>query len=91
MGVDNIDHFTQFVDSVVGAGGSIECGIGRHHVGNNIYAYFWEPGGNRFKLCTEMAVVMTDKPIHSEDYENAITAWEPEAPETFAEGSGLVY
>lgn len=70
---------------------NIERGIGRHHAGNNIYAYFWEPGGNRFELCTQMAVVMTDEPTHSKDYESATTAWGPEAPETFSKGSGLVH
>lgn len=88
-GFDGIDHLKRFVDGVVSAGCSIERGIGRHHGGNNIYAYFWEPGGNRFELCTEMAVVRTTEPAHSEDYESATTAWGPPAPESFARGSGL--
>ncbi|MFC7216080.1 VOC family protein [Saliphagus sp. GCM10025334] len=86
---DSMDHLKQFIDRVVGAGCEIERGIGRHHAGNNIYAYFWEPGGNRFELCTEMAVVMTDEPNHSDDYESATTAWGPDPPASFSKGSGL--
>lgn len=89
-GFDDISHLKTFLDTVAGRGMEFERGIGRHYAGNNLYAYIWEPGGNRFELCAEMAVVKTEKPNHSEDYETATTAWGPEAPESFNEGSGLV-
>lgn len=89
-GFDDIAHMKVFLDTVCGRGMEFERGIGRHNAGNNLYAYIWEPGGNRFELCAEMAVVKTDEPNHVEDYETATTAWGPEAPESFDVGSGLV-
>lgn len=89
-GFDSIEHMKLFIDTVCNRGIEFERGIGRHYAGDNLYAYFWEPGGNRFELCAEMAVVKTAEPSHTEDYETATTAWGPEAPESFSEGSGLV-
>jgi catechol 2,3-dioxygenase len=88
-GFDSIDHIKLFLDTVANRGSEFERGIGRHFAGNNLYAYIWEPGGNRFELCAEMAVVKTDQPNHVADYESATTAWGPDAPESFSEGSGL--
>lgn len=89
-GFDSVDHLVRFVDAAIGAGCEFERGIGRHHGGNNIYAYLWTPGGNRLELCTEMATLTRVPLEHSEDYESATTAWGPEAPPSFGEGSGLV-
>lgn len=89
-GYDGIEHMKLFLDTVCERGMEFERGLGRHYAGNNLYAYFWEPGGNRFEMCAEMAVVKTDEPQHTVDYETATTAWGPGAPESFAEGSGLV-
>lgn len=89
-GFDDVAHTKAFLDTVRGRGTEFERRIGRHNAGNNLYAYIWEPGGNRFELCAEMAVVKTDEPNHAEDYETATTAWGPEAPEPFDVGSGLV-
>ncbi|MFB6206415.1 MAG: VOC family protein [Haloglomus sp.] len=89
-GFDDIGHIKLFLDTVAGRGMEFERGIGRHYAGNNLYAYIWEPGGNRFELCSEAAVVKTDEPNHAPDYETATTAWGPDAPPSFSEGSGLV-
>ncbi|MGQ4554286.1 VOC family protein [Halobellus sp. GM3] len=89
-GFDDIGHLKLFLDTVSGRGMDFERGIGRHYAGNNLYAYIWEPGGNRFELCAEMAVVKTDEPDHAEDYLSATTAWGPDPPASFDEGSGLV-
>lgn len=89
-GFDDIGHMKLFLDAVSGRGMDFERGIGRHYAGDNLYAYLWEPGGNRFELCAEMAVVKTNRPGHTEDYETATTAWGPGAPPSFDEGSGLV-
>ncbi|MFA1610836.1 VOC family protein [Halobellus rubicundus] len=88
-GYDSIEHMKLFLDTVVGRGADFERGIGRHFAGDNLYAYFWEPGGNRFEMCAEMAEVKTTEPNHVVDYETATTAWGPGAPESFDEGSGL--
>ena len=89
-GFDSIGHMKLFLDAVCGRGMKFERGIGRHFAGDNLYAYFWEPGGNRFEICAEMAVVKTEEPQHTKDYETATTAWGPGAPASFSEGSGLV-
>jgi len=89
-GFDSIDHMKCFLDAVCDRGMAFERGIGRHYAGDNLYAYFWEPGGNRFEMCAEMAVVKTAEPQHTKDYETATTAWGPGAPESFSKGSGLV-
>jgi catechol 2,3-dioxygenase len=89
-GFDSLEHMKVFLDTVCHRGMEFERGIGRHYAGNNLYSYFWEPGGNRFELCAEMAVVKTPEPNHSPNYETATTAWGPGAPDSFSEGSGLV-
>ena len=89
-GFDSIDHMKLFLDTTSGQGMEFEHGIGRHFAGDNLFAYFWEPGGNRFEMCAEQALVKTHEPAHSRDYESATLAWGPAVPESFAEGSGLV-
>jgi len=89
-GFDSIGHMKLFLDATADRGMAFEHGIGRHFAGNNLFAYFWEPGGNRFEMCAEQAVVKTPEPAHSADYESATLAWGPAVPDTFAEGSGLV-
>ncbi|MFB6097373.1 MAG: VOC family protein [Haloferacaceae archaeon] len=90
FGFDSVDHLAGFVDAAVGAGAEFERGIGRHHGGNNIFAYLWTPGGNRLELCTQMATISHEGPEYVEDYESATTAWGPAAPDSFGEGSGLI-
>ncbi|MFC6765104.1 VOC family protein [Natrinema soli] len=91
FGFDSADHLVNFIDSAVNAGCEFERGIGRHHGGNNIYAYIWTPGGNRLELNTQMATLTREEPEISEDYESATVAWGPDAPESFTKGSGLLH
>lgn len=86
---DSVDHLVTFVDSAINAGCDFERGIGRHHGGNNIYAYVWTPGGNRLELNTQMATLTQEEPTISEDFESATLAWGQDTPESFKEGSGL--
>lgn len=47
-------HLVDMVDELARNDISLEAGISRHLAGNNVFAYFWTPGGNRFELSTEM-------------------------------------
>lgn len=86
----DIAHLKLFVDRIVQLGVDIELGIGRHHGGDNVFTYFLEPGGNRFELVTEMAIVDNEKPVRAESLASAFSAWgDMPFPESFHEGSGL--
>lgn len=87
---DSVDALVAGIDAAVAGGADFERGVGRHHGGNNLYAYLWAPGGNRIEFCTQMATLSRAEPEHAPDYETATTAWGPGAPETFGRGSGLV-
>jgi len=89
--VSDVSHLTRLLDRMAAAGQRIEVGVTRHAVASNIVAYFWEPGGNRFELTTEMATLDdTADPIFHDEWteESSFTAWGGiEYPETWSEGS----
>jgi catechol 2,3-dioxygenase len=87
---DGIEHMKLFLDHVCRNGVEVERGLGRHYAGNNLYSYFWEPGGNRFEICSEMATIETDTVGRSPNYEEATVAWGPGAPESFSDTSQLL-
>lgn len=89
FGFDSTDHLVRSIDSAVNAGCEFERGIGRHHGGNNIYAYIWTLGGTELNL-TQMATLTREEPEISENYESATVAWGPAPPESFKKGSGLL-
>lgn len=89
----DIVHLKQLVDSIVQAGIYLEIGISRHNIGDNIFVYFWEPGGNRFEISTEMATLNENTPT---DYHTVsgfmgqtdLSAWGGiDIPESMTEGS----
>ncbi|MGQ4554294.1 VOC family protein [Halobellus sp. GM3] len=90
---DNVDHMTRFIDNIGQAGVRLEIGISRHNIGNNVFAYFWEPGGNRFEISTEMATLNDNSPT---DYhtitgfmgQEDLSAWGGiDIPESITDGS----
>ena len=86
----NIEHMKLFIDSIAQAGVGLEFGIGRHYGGDGIYAYFQEPGGNRFELAAEMATIDVDTTRYT-DPDEYISAWgDVLVPESFDAGSGIV-
>lgn len=91
--VRSVEHMVALIDRVRRAGVALELGIGRHHAGDNIYAYFRAPDGHRLELTAQMADLDAGSPTTVlESPEAAITAWRDhfEMPESFLEGSGLV-
>jgi catechol 2,3-dioxygenase len=85
----SIDHLKLCCDRLASAGIRLELGVGRHPVGANIFAYFWDPGGNRTELSAEMAFVGdgAETRVWSSP-EETLDAWSaPIVPESFRQGS----
>lgn len=51
------DHMVHFLDKLSRYGVDLELGIGRHAIGDNLFAYFKTPDGYRYELSAEMASV----------------------------------
>ncbi|PTQ55801.1 MAG: Catechol 2,3-dioxygenase [Candidatus Carbobacillus altaicus] len=87
--MDGIEHIKKTLDYLAQYGMPVETGPGRHGVGGNIFAYFWEPGGNRFELSAEMPRVVDRKaePVVYDFFPKAFSAWGQLPPESFAKGS----
>ncbi|WP_338727475.1 VOC family protein [Haladaptatus sp. DJG-WS-42] len=87
----SFDHMKLFADNLARHGYPLEMGMNRHYFGDNLFAYFREPGGNRFEITAEMATVDEDTPtyIHTaaSERENVVAAWGGIAlPESMKEG-----
>jgi catechol 2,3-dioxygenase len=85
----SFDHMKLGADLLVQAGVKLELGMSRHPVGANLYAYFWEPGGNRFEFNAEGAILDERTPTRFwQGFEDTLDAWgNPIPPETFPRGS----
>ncbi|PTQ51344.1 MAG: Catechol 2,3-dioxygenase [Hydrogenibacillus schlegelii] len=87
--MDGIEHVKKALDYLGQHQIALETGPGRHGVGGNIFAYFWEPGGNRFELSAEMPRTVDRKapPKIWDNFPKAFSAWGQLPPESFAKGS----
>jgi catechol 2,3-dioxygenase len=85
----SIDHLKLCCDRLSEAGIRLEIGVGRHPAGSNIFAYFWDPGGNRMELSTEMAVVGdAAEPRVWRSPKETFDVWgDPIVPDSFRRGS----
>jgi catechol 2,3-dioxygenase len=85
----SIDHIKSLADRMSQHGHQIEVGVSRHVVGSNIFAYFREPGGNRFELSTEMATLddSTETRVN-EPGDDVLSSWGGvRPPESYSNGS----
>jgi catechol 2,3-dioxygenase len=87
-----VKHMQVALDIMAAAGHQIELGIGRHRIGRGLYAYFREPGGNRFEWSVESEQVDPNRdPGFYDQSEDIFSAWTAQAyryfPPTFARGS----
>ncbi|RQG87914.1 catechol 2,3-dioxygenase [Natrarchaeobius halalkaliphilus] len=73
--MSSIDHMKAFIDNLAQAGYELEVTIHRHYAGDNLAAYFWEPGGNRFEICAEMATLDPNTPTNYCEPGEGYTAW----------------
>lgn len=85
----SFDHMKIGADLLAATGTRLELGMSRHPVGANLYAYFWEPGGNRFEFTCEGAVLDPRTPPRFwEGFQDTLDAWgDPIVPDTFRKGS----
>lgn len=83
------DHLVRCCDRLAEAGIRLEIGVGRHPAGANLFAYFWDPGGNRMELSTEMALVNDAMPPRIWDSpRDTFDVWgDPVVPDSFRQGS----
>jgi len=87
--MDSFDHIKHALDMLARAGIPVEVGPGRHGLGGNLFAYFWEPGGNRFELSAEMPRVPGNRvePKIWDNFPAAFSVWGHVPPESFARNS----
>jgi catechol 2,3-dioxygenase len=83
----DFEHYRPACDALSELEIGLEAGPGRHRLGENTYAYFWEPGGNRYELSGSMPRVQTTEPGLWEDFAHAFSAWGVMPPESFSRGS----
>ncbi len=85
----NFDHMKIFSDRLSQCGFQLEVGINRHVTGSNLFLYFWEPGGNRIELCTEMGTLSPNTPTrYTQGGFDRFAAWGGlVAPLSFTKGS----
>jgi catechol 2,3-dioxygenase len=85
----SVDHLKSCCDQLAAAGLALEVGIGRHPAGANVFAYFWDPGGNRIELSAEMALVdAAATPRVWDSPRGTFDMWgDPVVPDSFRRGS----
>jgi catechol 2,3-dioxygenase len=88
----DISHIQAALDIMAAAGFLIETGIGRHRIGLGLFAYFREPGGNRFEWSVESELVDPKRePGFYGDLDDTFNGWVAEAhkylPPSFRRGS----
>jgi catechol 2,3-dioxygenase len=88
----DVGHIQVALDIMAEAGFQIETGIGRHRIGRGLFAYFREPGGNRFEWSVESEIVDPKRgPGFYGDLDDTFNGWVAEAhkylPPSFRRGS----
>lgn len=72
----DLSHLKQFTDHLVQSGGELEMGVGRHNVGDNLFAYFKTPSGIRMEITTELEVLDPGaSPDFYDTIEETVFAW----------------
>lgn len=86
--MESTDHLKSFVDHLVRHDIELEAGVSRHRAGNNVFAYFWAPGGNRIELSAEMAQLPPDTETVVREETFTFTSWGGiTIPDSFSKGS----
>lgn len=88
--MSNIEQIKVACDVLAQFGIDVELGPGRHPIGPNLYAYFMEPGGNRFEFIAEQAVLDPDSPTKVwRSMQDTLESWSKlrRPPASFIKGS----
>jgi catechol 2,3-dioxygenase len=55
--VPSVERIVQVCDLLVERGMFLDCSLGRHLAGNNVFVYFKDPAGHRIEVNTQMAEI----------------------------------
>ena len=87
--VPSVSELVAAADLLAARGAVLDCSIGRHIAGNNVFLYFKDPAGHRLELNTDMARVDAAAPPHIVDAGLAFDAWRPGRPPALAGGTPI--
>lgn len=88
--MSNIEHIKTACDVITQFDVDVEFGPGRHPIGPNLYAYFLEPGGNRFEFVAEQVYLDPSSPTKRwRSMQETLESWSRlrKPPGSFIQGS----
>jgi catechol 2,3-dioxygenase-like lactoylglutathione lyase family enzyme len=85
--VPSVSEVVAAADAIAARGMAVDCSIGRHVAGNNVFIYFKDPAGHRLEVNTDMARVDAAAPPHVVESPIPFDAWRPGRPPALAGGS----
>jgi catechol 2,3-dioxygenase len=85
--VPSVSEVVATADAIAARGMAVDCSIGRHVAGNNVFVYFKDPAGHRLEVNTDMARVDAAAPPHIVETGIPFDAWRPGRPPALAGGS----
>lgn len=89
--MSSFEHMKTAADMMAEAGVRLELGPSRHPLGPNLFMYFLEPGGNRFELSCEGAIIDPTTPTGFwKGLEDTLDGWgtlHERMPESFFVGT----
>jgi catechol 2,3-dioxygenase len=85
--VPSVASLVKAADMVAARGMSLDCSLGRHVAGSNVFLYFKDPSGHRLELNTEMARVDAAAPPKIVTKPLPFDAWRPGRPPSLADGT----
>jgi catechol 2,3-dioxygenase-like lactoylglutathione lyase family enzyme len=85
--VPSVASVVKAADMLAARGISLDCSLGRHVAGNNVFLYFKGPGGHRLELNTDMARVDAAAPPKIVTKPLPFDAWRPGRPPSLADGT----
>jgi catechol 2,3-dioxygenase-like lactoylglutathione lyase family enzyme len=85
--VPSVADVVRTADMLAARGMALDCSIGRHLAGNNVFIYFKDPAGHRLEVNTDMARVDAAAAPHIVQTPIPFDAWRPGRPPALAGGS----